>query len=189
MSLFRSNKAFPSISWEKQKKKLVSARNWWPDKVISSGCETQRLTNLHVSWRRLHGGREPGGPHPWWTRQHLPQTRWMGPYWVEPWTPGTLTVHYNLKRENKGKKRALFLYLRGINIDFVFAWFPTCPVALRERIWAGRRLSAHAHGGRAVGELLWRAKAVGGLWRIGRANGAESRIAGIHGVAFAVGLV
>lgn len=47
----------------------------------------------------------------------------MGPYWVEPWTPGTLTVHYNLKRENKGKKRALFLYLRGINIEAILILF------------------------------------------------------------------
>lgn len=153
---------------------------------------TQQKPDLHVSWRRLNGGREPGGPHPWWTRRHLPQTRWMGPYSVEPWTPGTLTVHYNLNRIKKGGKKGAVPPQRNknrSNLDFVFAWFSTCPVALWERVWAGGRLSTHTHGGWSVGELLWRAKPVGGLRGVGRANGAESWIAGIHGVTFPVGLV
>lgn len=70
-----------------------------------------------------------------------------------------------------------------------FAVFPTCPVALWEGIRAGRRLSAHTHWGWAVVKLLWCAKPVWGLWRVGWRNGAESRVAGIDGVAFPVRLV
>lgn len=65
----------------------------------------------------------------------------------------------------------------------------TRPVAVREHAGARGRLPAHAHGARAAGELLRRAKPVGGLGGVGRAYGAEGGIAVVDGVALAFRLV
>lgn len=80
------------------------------------------------------------------------------------------------------------LLLAEVLIAATFPESLTRPVAFWEGVWAGGRLPAHADGGRAAGELLRGAKAIR-LWRIRGADGAESRIAGIQGVALAFRLL
>lgn len=75
-------------------------------------------------------------------------------------------VHYILRKD---KEKTSIFVPHGISYrsdpDELFPEFLTRPVAFWERVWAGGRLPAHAHGGWAVGELLRGAKAVR-LWRI-----------------------
>lgn len=72
-------------------------------------------------------------------------------------------MHYILRKE---KDNTSVFVPGGISdLDSLFPELLTRPVALWERVWAGGRLSAHADGSRAVGELLRGAKAVR-LWRI-----------------------
>lgn len=81
-----------------------------------------------------------------------------------PWTLGTQMVRYILRRD---KETTSIFVPRGSSYHsdpgLLFPEFPTRPVAFWERVWAGGRLSAHADGGRAAGELLRGAKAVR-LW-------------------------
>lgn len=178
MSLFRSRRALPSISYKTQGEAFRSAEAVWLRERLIGGKTYVFSKNVRVGAKSL-GVRIPDEP------DHVVYR--PGGWVLVGWSLGLWGLRWCTVPYEEAKKTLLSLSL----VEFYYLSFPgflTRPVAFWERVWAGGRLSAHAEGGRAVGELLRGAKAVR-LRRVGRAYGAESRIAGIHGVAFALRLV